>query len=260
MKNLKKRYFILSGLVCVALSVVFFVFEKPPYLATKVVNGVKNPYGIQSHVYSIGTYATEEGGVQRAKNWKQYCFADMYSVSGISRENDIKSYLRQFDEKELREAYRRNSQTKYIDRKGIIVTTWIHPSELVQNIFSPVDETLRVQTDNKQSMDLSKQGNYLDFIACREFLVGITPTPSGYSLRVEEYFKSLINKKTYNQNMLSSVIKDSDTLVKMRSECERTEVEYYSKKYNVYVYTRTSLSTAYPKGSKKYSRKPSCNN
>ena len=255
MKSPKSWHLILAGAACSASLTVLFIFDKPPYLASKVVNGIKNPYKLKSPVYSIGTYATEEGGQQRAKNWKQYCFADIYSVSGIAQEYDLKSYLMQFDEEELRRAYQRNPEVRKINNKRATISTWIYSIDLKDDLFSPLHEA---KSDIKKHANLSAQGNYLDFTICRDFLMGVTSTPTGYSLRSEEYFKNPISKKKYNQNLLAAALNDSETLAKVHSGCEHTEVEYYSKKYNIYIYTKTSLSTAYPKGSKKYTRKSSC--
>ncbi len=43
-------------------------------------------------------------------------------------------------------------------------------SDLTPDIFNPLDKDLKEQLNTKAAPDFSKQGNYLDYLNCRDIL------------------------------------------------------------------------------------------
>lgn len=208
-----KHVFAIVGSLSAVLLLAFGIYalhryeqktKQPPWylpsLAKETINGVQNPYRLKEFVYRYGA------GKEIIKN-KYYmsCRVKLYSLFDDIPKN-TKSYLRQLDKRDLKAAYAQDKDKLFIiiDNQEIL-TTWMSPHELKPSIFNPFDEELKKQEASGQVIDLSKQGRYLFFQRCLDFIMD-TQEPYTEKAFIKmnkwdfyEHFKSDQTKEKYNQ-------------------------------------------------------------
>ena len=257
MKTRVVRIYNIHFLPPLLLIVVLYFFyssivNDAKHLTEQTLNGTKNPYRIKNFVYRISTFETEEGGKHSPSN-THYCFAEVYSLLNDAPKSNLEHYLNQLNEKKIRQA-----NQKFIASSTNIQTRWIKLSELTPNLFNPSNTQTESQGDQNKKSTPKNQGNYLDFLDCKNFLITQKSKLTAFSLEREEDFKGRLNRNQFNQSTVAAVIQDPESLVKMEANCSYTKVEYYSIKHKVYINTMTALRMVYSRTSKELSHNSVC--
>ena len=208
-------------------------------LITKTIHGVTNPFRIREKVGYYASYKLEEGGLKRLQAPSE-CSAGIYALMEDMPQSDLKAYLRQFDYFYLEENPLPGSTQKYLVKGQTLETTWLSRNELKPSLVNPFDEKLKEQ-EKAGTVDINKQAHYSDFLECEDFLRDATKP--AHKKRVFRRADHEFTHPQYDLNTLEAVVNDPDVLIKIETTCRNTEVNYYSKKYKIFIRMHASIKT-----------------
>ena len=215
--------------------------KKVSPLITKTIHGVTNPFRIREKVGYYGSYKLEEGGLKRLQAPSE-CSAGIYALMEDMPQGDLKAYLRQFDYFDLEKNPLPGSNQKYLVEGRILQTTWLSRNELKPSLVNPFDEKLKEQ-EKAGTVDISKQAHYSDFLECDDFLRDATKP--AHKKRVFRRADHEFTHPQYDLNTLEAVVNDPDVLIKIKTTCHYTEVNYYSNKYKIFIRMMASIKITY---------------
>ncbi len=215
--------------------------KKVSPLITKTIHGVTNPFRIREKVGYYGSYELEEGGLKRSP-MRPECSAGVYALMEDIPQVDLKAYLRQFDYFDLEKNPLPGPNQKYLVKGQMLETTWLSRNELKPSLVNPFDEKLKEQ-EKAGTVDISKQAHYSDFLECDDFLRDATKP--AHKKRVFRRADHEFTHPQYDLNTLEAVVNDPDVLIKIKTTCHYTEVNYYSNKYKIFIRMMASIKITY---------------
>lgn len=253
LRAMNKDLLIVSSAICASLLLPFFCTTPPysetknwplPSIAKETINGVHNPLRIKEFVYRYGAYEKE---LMEADYSYGSCSVNLYTLLEPLPQENIKQYLRQFDDRDLKSARTTDKERLFIIKGQSIQTTWMHLHELTPSIFNPFDHSIKRREELGQNINLENQQKYSFFLRCLDFIKDTTEPHSEKQFIKRsgwDFYESFKNKelqKKYNQHLIISLLEDPSTLARMSDSCSRNEIEYFNEKHKAYFNISSNL-------------------